>query len=117
MSRTDFTQRWEAALTERGREQARQYERATTLLDNRVTQLISLGEHTEDNYIAESPWRGTGSETVWYVVVDGKRSARAWWTRDEALLAFVSRRHNDGDDTPAVYAARVLQIPVHNDDA
>ena len=54
----------------------------------------------------------------WGVMLNGKVSAFRHLTRDEALIAFLAAKHNNGrhDDTLVFAAARVLGVPTPTND-
>lgn len=100
-----------------GQEIRDQHQRAGTLIlggrSGRITELVSLGPHEGDDYIAETVQRRDGVDRpVWRVVVGGKLSGYATEHRDYALLIYLAAKYEPGDGAlGARYASRVLCVP------
>ncbi|GAA1979103.1 hypothetical protein [Kitasatospora viridis] len=119
---TEWQQKRQEALAERGLAEVEQYSRASDLFypdsirparRGRIENIISLGPTTGDTYIAELVEKFNGENRTWFaVVIDGKKDPQRMYTADAALLHYLSRKHNNPDaSTAAWYAARVLGMP------
>ncbi|MFJ1708524.1 hypothetical protein [Kitasatospora sp. NPDC088346] len=108
-------------LAEQGREQRAQYTRARDLFfpaqrvgRGHVGDVLTLGPHTGDTYIAELIEKsGSGPRTTYAVVIDGKPHPHRAFTLDAALLLHLAVKYSGTRDgaTAARYAARTLGMP------
>lgn len=94
-----------------------QHQRAGTLITkggrSRIGEIISLGQHSEDDYIAEEIQHGYAhGHSLYRVVVSGKLLPEAADTKDYALMLYLASTNDPkGRTDGARWAARTLGIP------
>lgn len=109
---------WDEGAREIGQRIRDQHQRAGTLIlrgrsRNQIGEIISIGPHSEDDYIAEEIRHGYAhGHSLYRVVVGGKLLPESSDTRDFALMLYLAAENDSGNDTDgARWAARTLGIP------